>query len=396
MALDFSTIPAPTVLEEPDLAVIETRDIEFFKELDPTYAYFLKSDPVTKVLRHGSWRELILRLYINKVARSRLIAFAAEGDLEHLALSEGVTRVLVDSGDPDSEPPIPAVYEPDDRLRDRLFATIAGRNGAGSEAYYRAIALKADARVRDVNIYSPDFPDGYNMGGRVSVAVLSYESTGVPSIDLLEKVNFALQQPNVKVVSDLIQAEAARPVLVTIQATIILKQTTPIDVFNQLSAIITDAFDNQLALGQDITLGWIIKTLAIDGVHDVIIKAPLASIKVSPFQFPSLHNLVLTFGGFDKVDDYRLSDAEKTSIYDRVYRYYYDSCVRYKRSAFDIAADLNKEAREGIIQPTTVGFATWLGIGNLIVNQTTNVVLPEDEIAFLIFEVLQPAYNAIT
>lgn len=394
MSFDFSTIPPPTILEETALEEIERLDLEKFQELSPEYAYFLASDPVTKLIRHGSWREYNLRLLLNRVARSRLVAFATAGDLEHAAAREGVTRMLVDSGNAQSNPPIPAVYESDDRLRSRLLDKITSRNGAGSAPWYRYHAMTADARVRDVNVYSPNFPDGFNMGGRVNISILSYEDTGVPSIDLIEKVNFTVKQPPVKVVSDLVQVEAARPVFVPIKVNVILKQTAPISVFNQLADIITDAFENQLQLGQDITLSWIVKTLSIDGVHDVTVISPTASVKVSPFQFPSLSTLEIGFGGFDNITDYRLSEAQAASIYDTIYRYYYDSCVRYKRSAEDIALDLNKTAREGVIQPVTAGFARWLGLDNLILNQTTGVLLPEDEIAYLIYEYLQPAYNA--
>ncbi|MET0465320.1 MAG: baseplate J/gp47 family protein [Chitinophagaceae bacterium] len=388
-------MPTPTVIEEPSLEALVDRDIAKFQELDPTYAYFLPSDPVVKVVRHGSWRDFILRHYINDVARSsRLIAFATGGMLDHLAANEGITRMLVDEGNTETNPPIPETYESDERLRQRIIDIKAGRNGAGSVPYYRYHAMTADPRVKDVNVFSPDFPDGYNMGGRVSVCVLSYESNGVPSVDLLERVNFALKQPQVKVVSDLIQVEAARPVFVVIKAKIVLNQTTPIDVYQALSEKFTAAFAEQVKLGQDITIAWIIKNLSIDGVHDVVIQEPTASIKIDPSQFPYLQSLVLTFGGFDKISDYNLSDAERFSIYDRIYRYYYDSCVRYQRSATQIAIDLPKIAVEGVIQPTTEGFARWLGLDNVIVNATTGILLPEDEIAYLIFESMQPAYDA--
>ncbi len=392
---DLSTLPPPKVLSEPVLEAIFARDLVRFKELSPEYAYFLASDPVTKVVGHGSWREFILRLYINNVARARLLAFATEGDLDQLALAEGVERMLVDEGNAETNPPVPATYESDARLRDRILAKIAGRNGAGTVPWYRFHAMSADARVKDVNVYSPDFPDGYNMGGRVTIAVMSFEDTGIPSIDLLERVNFAVRQPKVKAISDLLSVEAARPVNLALQATVYLKQTAPIDVFNGLAQIFHDAFDAEIGLGADITMSWITKTLAVDGVYDVVVTSPDASVKVDPSQFPYLATLNLSFGGFDKLDDYKMSNAERSSIYDRVYRYYFDSCVKYLRSAQQIAADLNKVAKEGVIQPTTEGFARWLGLDNVIINAVTGILLPEDEIAFLIREALQPAYDAI-
>lgn len=183
-ALD--SLPVPTLLAERDPQVLFDELLAKFKEYAAEYAYFLMSDPVVKEIQTFAYAEFMFRAFVNEMARQGLIAYATGAWLDHIGAREQVFRMVIEPGDTEVVPPKLPLYEPDERFRTRIMAKIAGRSSAGPADHYRYHAMSADVRVLDAYAYSPDFANGFNMGGRVNIALLSSESGNVASIDLID------------------------------------------------------------------------------------------------------------------------------------------------------------------------------------------------------------------
>lgn len=395
MSTSLASLPVPTLIAERDPQLLFEELLARFKTLNPDYAYYLMSDPVVKELQTLGYAEFMFRAFVNEMARQGLIAYATEAWLDHLGAREGVTRMLIDAGNSEVVPPVAPIYESDDRFRDRILTKIAGRSSAGPADHYRYHAMSADVRVLDAYAYSPDFDNSFNMGGRVNIALLSSEPGNVASLNLIDTVRAVLLNPKVRVVSDILTVEAAAAKEFALHADVTLDHTAPFEVFEGLADLIVTKFNAIQALGRDVTKAWMINALMVDGVYDVTLLGAAASgVVVQPNEFPLMVEVQVNFAGFSRVDDFNLNDNERRAIYAKVYRYYVDFCVRTRRPYTLIAADLSKEDRDGIIQPTVAGLANFLGVPGI--RDTDGHLLPEDELAFLIEQILAPYYDAAT
>ena len=157
--VDFSQLPEPNLIQELDYESIFNERKEKFIALYPAteqnqWRTILnrESDPVVKVLQENAYLELLYRNKCNADARSLLLAYAEGSDLDHLALTEyGLIRLIVTPADNSVVPPSPAIYESDERLRERCLLSFDGMNTAGSANAYRYFALSADGRVDGIN-----------------------------------------------------------------------------------------------------------------------------------------------------------------------------------------------------------------------------------------------------
>ena len=127
--VDFSQLPTPNLITELDFdAIFAERKEKFIalfeaSEQDQWRTILNReSDPVTKLLQENAYLELLYRNKCNADARALLIAYAEGSDLDHLAVTEyGIQRALISAEDVSSIPPLPAVYESDDRLKERCI-----------------------------------------------------------------------------------------------------------------------------------------------------------------------------------------------------------------------------------------------------------------------------------
>ena len=158
--VDFSQLPPPSLISELSFETIfETRKANFIalfdaeKQDEIRETLMRESEPVTKLLQENAYLELLYTAKCNSDARSLLLAYAEKADLEHLALTEyGLVRLLVTPADNTVIPPIDAVYESDERLRERCLLSFDGMNTAGSANAYRYFSLSADGRVDGIKV----------------------------------------------------------------------------------------------------------------------------------------------------------------------------------------------------------------------------------------------------
>lgn len=207
--IDLSLLPAPNVVEPLDYErILETRKARYIamfaadEQNAVARALMLESEPITILLQENSEREVVLRQRINEAARAVLLAFAHGEDLEHIAAEYNVRRLVVRPADPTAVPPIPALLESDEALRERAQMAWEGLSTAGPRDGYVFHALSADGRVSDATAISPQPCD-------VLVSVLSREGDGTASPALLARVRAALSDEDVRPLGDRVTVQSA-------------------------------------------------------------------------------------------------------------------------------------------------------------------------------------------
>lgn len=273
---DYSTLPAPIVIEELDSTVIESRQIAKFKEIWATVrianpdmpAYdveLLETDPARISIQAETFRETLVRGRINDAMQAYMLPFARGADLDMLAWWYGVSRMA---------------GELDERLRRRVVLAIQGRSTGGTAARYRSIAMEADLRVEDCVVYT------VGRSPVVHVAVFSTETDGVASPGLLAIVDSALHRDDVIMVSDTIEVASAVRNVVDVTADVWLLPDADAATLARMETALRSAWLSAQALGRDFTCAWWVSKLMIDGVHKVTPVAPLIDVE-NPFNHAS-------------------------------------------------------------------------------------------------------------
>jgi phage-related baseplate assembly protein len=204
MSMDLTLLPAPQVIEPLDYEAILQKLLARFRQLDPGFTLLLESDPAMKLLEVMAWQELLMRQRVNDAARASLLAYAVGADLDNLAANLGVQRLIATPAQPDAVPPVAAVHESDDRLRERTQAALEGITTAGPRESYRFHAMTASAHVADAGVDSPDAGSG-----KVRVTVLADNATGIADQALLDTVRNALNAEHIRPLCDLVTVQPA-------------------------------------------------------------------------------------------------------------------------------------------------------------------------------------------
>ena len=276
--IDFSSIPAPEIIEALDYETILAALLADLQDRDPSYTQILESDPGVKLLEVVAARELTLRQRVNDALRATLLRFATAGDLDNLVAFYGVVR-LADEGD--------------EALRLRTIERIMGSSTAGGSAWYRYQALSASPLVADAAISSP-------APGQVLINILSTQGDGTASPALLEAVEDVVNSDSVRVITDTVTVAGATIVTVPVTAQVYLYPETPIEVFNGLQARLTAAFNELAGLGWNVTRSWLVAQLHPAGVQRVVLTTPADDVICGPSQAPALGTISLTMAGRDR------------------------------------------------------------------------------------------------
>lgn len=277
-SIDLTSLPSPAVVEELDFealfSAIKADFIARMPEIAPLLE--LESEPVTKLCQAFIYREMVLRARVNDAARANLLAFAGGSDLDHLAAFYDVVRLA---------------GEDDARLRERVRLTIFGRSAGGPAERYKAVAMEADVRVRNVAIWR----DGRDP--TVRIAVLSTEADGVADQGLLNTVRAALEAPAVRVVSDRFEVASAVRKFVDVVLRVRLAPDAPQSVLDDLPAIIQEAWTAEALLGLDLTASWLVARAMRPGVSRVEVVAPAEDVVAAPTEAIALQSITIEDGG---------------------------------------------------------------------------------------------------
>jgi len=208
-AVDLSSLPAPQIIDVPDFETLLTARKARLVSLYPAElqeavarALELESEPQLKILQENCYREILLRQRINEAVQAVIIARSGGGDLDNLVANFNVQRLVVTPADETAVPPVPAVMESDEDLRQRAPEAFEGLSVAGPEAAYNFHARSADGRVADASTVSPS-------PAAVVVTVLSHEGDGQASQALLDIVASKLSAETIRPLGDRLTVQSA-------------------------------------------------------------------------------------------------------------------------------------------------------------------------------------------
>ena len=293
-AVDLAKLPLPDAVEVLDFETILAEMLADYQDRDPAFSALVESDPAYKVLEVAAFRELLLRQRVNEAIKAVCLAYANDEDLDQIAARYNVERLMIDAGDPDAIPPVDPTYESNDSLRRRVQLSFEGFSTAGPEGAYIFHALGSDARVLDADARSP-------VPGQVIVAVLSNVGSGVAASDLLEAVDATLSDEDVRPLTDQVLVESAVIVNYAIVAQLTLYPGPDADVVLSAanSAAIAYAEANH-RLGRDVTLSGLYAALHQEGVQNVVLTSPGASITVARNEASYCTGITITSVGVDE------------------------------------------------------------------------------------------------
>lgn len=290
-AVDLSRLPFPGAVETLDYETVLAEMLADLRSRDAAFSALVESDPAYKVLEAAAYRETLIRQRVNEAVKAVMLAYAADADLDQIAARYDVERLLIQAADDTTVPPTPAVYEDDESLRRRVQLSFEGFSTAGPEGAYVFHALGADADVLDASAHSPT-------PGVVQVAVLSRTGSGAASTALQSAVAAILSADDVRPLTDDVTVKSATVKEYAVAATITTFQGPDAAVVIQAAQ---DAAATYVAknhrLGRDVTLSGIYAALHQEGVQNVTLTSPAASIVNAWDEAAYCTGIALTNGG---------------------------------------------------------------------------------------------------
>lgn len=299
--VDLNQLAALDVVEELDFETILTERKATLVSLYPedqqeavARTLTLESEPIVKLLQENAYREVIWRQRVNESARAVMLAYAAGHDLDNLGANYNVERLVITPADETTLPPTPAIMESDTDYRLRIQQAFEGMSVAGSTGAYQFHGRSADGRVADISVISPE-------PACVTVSVLSRETNGAASDELLAVVRAALNDEDVRPVADRVTVQSATIVDYTIDAALYLypgPESEP--VLSAAKAKLQAYISAQHRLGRDIRKSAIYAALHVEGVQRVELAAPVTDIVLDDTQASYCTAYSVTVGGNDE------------------------------------------------------------------------------------------------
>lgn len=286
MTVDFLQLAPPDIIENLDYeSIFAARKESLIAKWPASEQEAIRvtlsreSEPLTKLLQEQAYRELMLRNRINKGAQAVLLAFATGTDLDHLAANFNVTRLVISPANNSIVPPVPAVMELDDELRQRVLNAFDQLSVAGPRLAYVNRARSADGRVADASAISPTPCNAL-------ITVLQHDTaTGEATPELLGIVANALNDELVRPIGDRVIVQSASIVNYSINARLYVKKLpengTLLDMANSRVATF---INTPRRLGRSVYLSVLYSLLQLDGVTRVQLLAPTADILVTEQQ----------------------------------------------------------------------------------------------------------------
>lgn len=302
--VDFSQLPEPNLIQELDYESIFNERKEKFIALYPAaeqnqWRTILnrESDPVVKVLQENAYLELLYRNKCNADARSLLLTYAEGSDLDHLALTEyGLIRLIVTPADNSVVPPSPAIYESDERLRERCLLSFDGMNTAGSANAYRYFALSADGRVDGIKVRSDD-ANPYLL----DIVITQVDSlNGEASEELITAVQNALDPDHVRPVCDRPTVKSSSATNYQIEAQLYVGKNAEDALLLEAANIRLDKYiKNAQKNGESIYRSAIFAALHVDGIQRVVITSPENDLVMDSYHHPFCIAKTIAIGGVE-------------------------------------------------------------------------------------------------
>jgi len=272
--IDLAQLPDPDVVEQIDYEQILAERKAYAISLWPAdqqaavaATLAVESEPMTKLLQENAYREMLLRQRVNEASLANMLAKAKGKDLEQLAGNVNVERLVVTPGNSAAVPPIVAVMESDDSLRERAQMAWEGLSTAGPRNSYILHARSADGRVADATAESPS----------PAVVVVTVQGlVGDGSVDqaLLDVVSRYLSDDDRRPVADRLTVQSATVLPYHVDAVIYLATTGPEaePIREAAQARLVTFITQRRRLGVEISESAIHAALHVEGVRKVVLS----------------------------------------------------------------------------------------------------------------------------
>lgn len=286
--IDLSRLPAPVVVEQIDYEAILAERKAYAVSLWPAEqqaevaaTLALESEPLTKLLQENAYRETLLRQRVNEAALAVLLPFAKGADLEQIGARFNVTRLVITPANPAAVPPVAAVLEDHESLRERIQMAMEGLSTAGPRNAYIFHARSADGRVADASAISP-------APAEVVVTVQSALDDGTAAADLLAVVAAYLSDEDRRPVADRLTVQSAQVLPYTVEAVLYLNSSGPESepVRAAAEARLAALVNTRHRLGQEVNRSALDAALHIEGVKRVELPGwsdVVASLTQAPY-----------------------------------------------------------------------------------------------------------------
>ena len=269
--ITLEALPRPAIVEALDVEAIiaarKSRLIELLPTVAPVLA--LESEPLTKLVEAGAYRELMLRQRYNEEALALTLAFSMSADLDHIGLTyyQEARLVITPAVGSTSE-----VLETDTAYRRRLQLKPASYSTAGPRDAYLFHTLSAHADVLDAGVSTP-YP------GTSVVAVLGRAESGMPEVGTLAAVEARLNDLEVRPLCERVIVQAATVVLYAAHVKIYTypgadATVKTADATAQLQALVESLY----AVGMDVNRSAIASAAHVAGVQRVEVVHPASDL----------------------------------------------------------------------------------------------------------------------
>jgi phage-related baseplate assembly protein len=343
----LANLPAPNVIDKLDYVHIKEQITDIFKDKFPDYQE-LESDPYTTIIEAIAYRELLLRARINDSILSMLIAFATGSDLDHLVALYGVERlkgakpttvvnfkltallpysvtipkdtifrssagdiarlvsdVIIPANTQEVEgvleldqyvktskvkteyiqTPLPFLEqvtqagdydgggdpETDEAFRERAILSLDRFSTAGSVQAYKYYAKSAHVNIEEVAVL------GEHPAGIVKIYIKTVDNV----TNLISYVTEILNREKVRPLTDKVEVYNATRKTLTVSAKLgLLDMSRRTEIEANIKAT-----KKRFALGEDVNLSYLYKTLHQEGVYRVAITAPTSNQLASENEF---------------------------------------------------------------------------------------------------------------
>ena len=225
--INLAALPDPQVVEIVDYEQILAERKAYMIALWPAdqqatiaATLELESEPLTKLLQENAYRETLWRQRVNEAALGTMLAKARGADLEQIAAGYDITRLTIVAANPSAVPPVAAVMEDDDALRERCQMAFEGLSTAGPRNSYIFHARSADGRVADATAESPS----------PCVVVLTVQSAlgdGSADTELLDTVAAYCSDENRRPLGDRLIVQGAEVLHYSVNAVLHMSSTGP-------------------------------------------------------------------------------------------------------------------------------------------------------------------------
>ncbi|WP_075685088.1 baseplate assembly protein [Serratia marcescens] len=281
--IDLSRLTPPDAVEVIDfeqlLAEVKAELVACFpgdEQEAVSQALALESSMLSITCQLMTYREIVLRQRINEGVRATFLAMAKGADLDVKAADYGVTRHVVNPGDPAAIPPREPEYESDEALRERAWLSMQAMSVAGPYGAYRYHARSASPEVLDAQPYGPE---DHSLPGEVHVYVLSCTGDGAADDALIETVRAALTDTETRPLTDFVTVRSAQIVPYTVAAVLHIQPGPDARSVKEAAMLAMQKYvDSVHRIGHTVAESGLFRALHQSGVERVEMSTPLGNL----------------------------------------------------------------------------------------------------------------------